>query len=110
MQNLKEYAEKSNTLIAAHRGASGEFPENTIIAIENAVKQGADIIEIDIQLTADNEIVAFHDDFLGRTAPGNKKISELKYNDLRNIDAGSFYSKDFSDQRIPHLNDVIDII
>lgn len=110
MKKLRNYAISQKVLIAAHRGASGNFPENTLIAIENAIIEGADIIELDIQLTADNEIVAFHDDYLGRTATGKKKISELKYNVLKNLDAGSWFSDEFSDQKIPHLNEVIDVL
>jgi glycerophosphoryl diester phosphodiesterase len=110
MENLKQFALEKEKLIVAHRGASGEQPENSLIAIEKAIQQGADMIEIDIQITADNEVIVFHDDYLGRTAPGNNKISEVNFEDIKNLDAGTWFSEQFKDEKIPLLNEVIDLI
>lgn len=110
MKSLKEFAFDVDKIIVAHRGASGDYPENTMIAINEAIKQGAKLIEVDIQFTLDDEIIIYHDDKLGRIAEGNQKISQLKYFDLKNLDAGSWFDKKFSNQRIPLLSDVLNLI
>lgn len=110
MDSLRDYAYCNDKFIVAHRGASGDFPENTVIAVENAILQGARIIEIDIQFTNDNEIVVFHDDSLGRTAQGNKLISELNYSDIKDLDNGSWFDIKFSNEKIPKLSDILHII
>ena len=95
--------------IIAHRGSSGEFPENTITAFWEAIKENADIVELDLQLTLDNHIVAFHDERVERIFEirTNKTIRDYKLKELKKLDAGSWFDKKFSDVRIPTLDEVI---
>ena len=71
--------------VFAHRGFSGKYPENTMLAFEKAVEVGADGIELDVHLSADGELVIIHDELVDRTTDGtglvgSKTLAELKYN------------------------------
>lgn len=110
MDTLKEFVEKKRTFIAAHRGASGVAPENTFAAYNEALKAGADMIEVDVQMTIDKQIICYHDFRLGRTTHGKKPIGRLPWKYLRKLDVGSWYDKYFHRERIPTLEDVIELI
>jgi glycerophosphoryl diester phosphodiesterase len=110
MDTLKEFVEKKGVFIAAHRGASGVAPENTIAAYEEALKGGAEMIEVDTQMTIDKKIICYHDFKLGRTAKGNKYIGRLPWKYLRKLDVGTWFDKYFHSQRIPTLTQTIDLL
>lgn len=93
-------------VIFAHRGASAHAPENTLSSFELALKQGAPAIELDAKLTADGEVVVFHDPAVDRTTDGHGRLSEMKLADLRSLDAGSFFSERFRGEKIPLLEEV----
>ncbi len=96
-------------LIVAHRGSSGTAPENTLAAFRQAISDGADMIELDVRMTKDFELVVLHDRSVYRTTGRRRKIRDLTLADLRSLDAGSWCSKRFADERIPSLRQVIDI-
>lgn len=110
MEKLKEFVERKKVFIAAHRGASGIAPENTIAAYEEAIKGGAEMIEIDVQMTFDKKIICYHDFKLGRTAIGKKPIARLPYKYLRKLDVGTWFDRYFQSERIPTLSDAINLI
>lgn len=93
--------------ITAHRGFSKAAPENTLAAVQAAIDGGADFAEIDVQQTADGVVVVIHDEDLNRIARVNKRIWEITYEDLRKLDAGSWFSPQFAGEPIPRLEDVI---
>lgn len=97
-------------LIIAHRGAAGEAPENTLASFKLAVEQECDAIELDIHLSADDEIVVCHDATIDRTTNGSGVIREMKVEELKQYDAGSWFSPKFKDEKIPLLEEVLDII
>lgn len=99
---------KHRPLVVAHRGSSGSAPENTMAAFRQAVAAGADMIEFDVRMTRDFELVVHHDRSLGRTSNGSGRIWDLTLDDLRGIDAGSWYSRKFSGERIPTLRQVLE--
>lgn len=74
--------------VIAHRGASGQFPENTLLAFREAVAQGADAVELDIRLTRDDVPVVMHDATLDRTTDGKGSVGERDLEALRGLDAG----------------------
>ena len=76
----------------AHRGGMNEAPENTFAAFDNAVKEGIDVLELDTRISADGEIVVFHDSTLDRTTDGSGKLEETKLADLKRLDPGSKFS------------------
>jgi len=81
-------------IVFGHRGASGEAPENTLIAFERALAQGAAILETDVHLTQDGEVVVAHDADLARTTNGVGNIAELRLDQLALLDAGHRFSPD----------------
>jgi glycerophosphoryl diester phosphodiesterase len=105
---LKERTEK--TLVVAHRGSSGSAPENTMAAFRMAIDAGVDMIELDVRMTKDFELVVHHDADLGRTTNGSGVIWEKTLDELKHLDAGSWYSPKFAGERIPTLQEVIDLL
>lgn len=97
------------TKITAHRGASAEYPENTIPAFEAAIDYGADWLEIDVQQTADGVLIVMHDSNLYRTTGVDKNVWEVTYDEIRDLDAGSYMGEEFCDVRISTLEEVLDL-
>ncbi len=77
------------TLIFAHRGFSALYPENTMLAFMKAEKTGVDGIELDVQLTKDQEVVVIHDEKVNRTTDGTGYVKELTFSEMKRLNAGS---------------------
>lgn len=97
----------SRCLIIAHRGASSVAPESTRAAIRAAVRRGADMIELDVQMTRDDRLVVFHDDRLQRTTNGRGRVVDATYAQLARLDAGSWFHARFAGERIVLLSEVL---
>jgi glycerophosphoryl diester phosphodiesterase len=93
--------------VTAHRGSSLKAPENTISALQQAIADGADYAEIDVQTTADGVVILMHDADLMRVASIDRGIGEIRYEELGEIDIGSWFSKDFSNERTATLDEAI---
>lgn len=93
--------------VTAHRGASKDYPENTLASFVGAKEMGADWIELDVQETKDGKIVVIHDTNLKRTTGVDKNIYEATYEEIKDLDAGSHLNSDFKDERIPLFEDVV---
>jgi glycerophosphoryl diester phosphodiesterase len=87
--------------IIGHRGASGEYPENTLLAFERAVAEGADSLEFDVRLSADGAVVVIHDPTLDRTTDGAGPVGAHTLEALKEFDAGD-------GERIPLLTEVLE--
>ena len=98
---------EDNVQIMAHRGASSTAPENTLAAIQHAIEAGANWIEIDVQETADGEVVVFHDSDFMRQAGNRLKVWDARLEDLQQIDIGSWFASEFSAERVPTLAEVL---
>jgi glycerophosphoryl diester phosphodiesterase len=94
-------------LLIAHRGASGHAPENTMAAFRKAVALGVNFIETDLQLTRDTRLVAIHDDTVNRTTNGHGVVHDLSLDELRKLDAGSWFGSEFTGERIPILEEIL---
>ena len=94
----------------AHRGASGDFPENTRLAFEEAIEAEADMIEMDCQLTRDGHIVVFHDERLKRTAGVSGNLRSKSLEQLKQLDVGRWKKKSFRGERVLTLEEVLAII
>jgi glycerophosphoryl diester phosphodiesterase len=94
--------------IIAHRGASGHAPENTQAAFERAVQLGAGFIETDLHLTRDAQFVAIHDAALERTTNGRGSVRDFTLAELRRLDAGKWFDREYMGQRIPTLDEVLE--
>ncbi|RAS74329.1 glycerophosphodiester phosphodiesterase [Priestia endophytica] len=90
----------------AHRGASGYAPENTFAAYFLALKMKSDYLEIDVQMSRDGELVLIHDKTVERTTDGNGLVSEKTLHELKELDAGEWFSGEFKNERIPTLPEV----
>ena len=91
----------------AHRGASADAPENTIYAFAAAMEMDADGIELDVQQTADGAAVVTHDANLRRVSGWNRKVSDVTYEELLDLDVGSWFAPEFGEARIMTLEEVL---
>ncbi len=96
--------------IIAHRGASSMAPENTMASFRKAMDIGVDMVEIDVHLTQDDHLVVLHDSTLERTTNGNGPVSEINFEDLRKLDAGTWFDASFENERVPAIQEVFDLI
>lgn len=97
-------------MVVGHRGSSKVAPENTISAARLAWDQGAHAVEVDVHLSSDNQIVVIHDKGTKRTTGVDYEVSKTPYHTLQGLDAGSWKNKKYKDEKIPVLNDIVDII
>lgn len=103
-------------LVLGHRGASGDAPENTLVAFELALRQGADGVEFDVHLSSDGVPVVIHDTRLARTTSSRGRVYRHTFAQLRKLDAGSWFNRRFPararsrfvDRKIPSLAEVLD--
>ena len=94
----------------AHRGASGAFPENTRLAFNKAIAAGADMIELDCQLTQDGHVVIFHDEKLARTAAARGALRDRTLAQLKELDIGKWRGKAFKGERILTLEEALETV
>jgi len=87
----------------AHRGASVDYPENTLLAFNRAIEMGVDALELDLHLSRDNALVVIHDSTLDRTTNGFGLVAHQSLADIRKLDAGQ-------GQKVPILAEVFDLV
>ncbi|MEP4149515.1 MAG: glycerophosphodiester phosphodiesterase [Halioglobus sp.] len=97
-------------LIIAHRGSAGAAPENTIASISQAIEDGSDWVEIDVQETLDGEVIVIHDSDFMKLAGDPIKVWDGELARIQEIDVGSWFDPRFADQRVPTLAEVLQII
>lgn len=97
--------------IIAHRGASGEAPENTLSAIQKAIDIGVDYIEFDVRLTKDGIPVVIHDDMVFRTTGYThaRYVHDLTLDQIKTLDVGSWFDRRFAGETIPTLEEVLQV-
>jgi glycerophosphoryl diester phosphodiesterase len=91
----------------AHRGASGRFPENTLNAFGAAIDVGAQMCELDVQITSDGAVGEIHDETVDRTTDGRGVVRAMTLDELKRLDAGARYGSEFTGERIPTLDEVL---
>jgi glycerophosphoryl diester phosphodiesterase len=102
---------KPSVLNIAHRGASGTFPENTLAAFRAAIAAGAQMCELDVQLTRDRAVVVMHDDTVDRTTDGHGAVAEFNLGELKRLDAGvRFDAGACRGERVPTLDEVFEAV
>ncbi len=94
------FKESKNFYIIAHRGASAYFPENTLLSFSKAIELNADMIELDIRKTRDEQLVVIHDQTVDRTTNGKGKVSSMTYDQIQKLDAGQ-------GEKVPSLKDAL---
>ncbi|MFQ6113109.1 MAG: glycerophosphodiester phosphodiesterase [bacterium] len=109
-KNGKSFYEWGGVKVVGHRGNVKFTPENTIPGFEIAIEYGADLIEMDVRETKDGELVIIHDETVDRTTNGTGKVSELTLKEIKELDAGSWFSPKFKGVRIPTLKEALSTI
>ncbi len=97
-------------LVIAHRGDSSAAPENTLSAFSSALSSGADGVELDVRLTRDEQLIVFHDRLLNRTSNGKGLVSHATLDQVRSLDAGSWFGPAFRGERAPTLDEVFELL
>lgn len=95
--------------VTAHRGYSAAYPENTIPAFKGAIQVGADWAELDVQQTADGEVIVMHDSNLKRTTGLDKEVWQVTWDEIKDLDNGSWFDKKYQTVRIPILEEVLKV-
>lgn len=94
--------------IAAHRGDRAAAPENTIPAIDAALAGSRDFVEVDVQLTLDRAPVLIHDTTVDRTTDGTGRVADLTLEQIRRLDAGSWFGDAFAGTQVPIFGEFVD--
>ncbi|WP_019913103.1 glycerophosphodiester phosphodiesterase [Paenibacillus sp. HW567] len=94
----------------AHRGASAVCPENTMAAFRKGLELGATGIETDVQMTSDGGLVLIHDENLKRTTNGSGYVKDKTLSEALELDAGSWFGAEFTGERIPALEELLDLL
>lgn len=94
-------------LVIAHRGASLRAPENTLAAFRQAIDDGADAVELDVRLTGDGVPVVLHDASLERTTGVAAQVADVTFDQMRRLEAGGWFGRDFRGEKIPTLEEVL---
>ncbi len=102
--------EQGRPLVFAHRGASKVAPENTLPAFEAAIRMGADGVELDVQYSSDGALVIFHNPHLDATTDGKGRVTAHTLDELRALDAGSWFDPQFAGTRIALLDEALDLL
>lgn len=95
--------------IVAHRGFACCFPENTLVAIQGAFDMGADGVEIDVRFTRDGVPMLMHDETLDRTTNGSGLLSDYRYRQIRELDACSWFGREFPKCKVPTLQEALEV-
>lgn len=104
--------------VVAHRGASAEAPENTLAAVRRAIARDADLVEVDVQRTKDGALVLLHDTTLARTTNVRRMfprrapwlVSDFTADEIARLDAGSWFSPQHAGERIPTLEQLVEVL
>lgn len=97
-------------VVIGHRGAAAYAPENTLESIHTAADMGMKWVELDVKLTKDMVPIIFHDDDLDRTTNGHGPVAAMNFTDIRELEAGRWFSEGYGDVRIPTLEEAIEVI
>lgn len=108
IERIRRQVAERPVKIAYHRGAKADAPENTWPAVEQALRLGADYVEIDIHTTADGRHVLIHDRTLDRTTNGHGPVNQATLTEILALDAGGWFGPEFTGTRVPVLEELIE--
>lgn len=101
---------KHKTLVAAHRGNSKYFPENTMSAFQSALSLDVDMVETDVHMTKDGELIIMHDHTVDRTTNGFGEIRNMTLAEIRSLDAGSWKGEEFKGEQVPTFVEFLELV
>ena len=96
--------------LIGHRGVAAHAPENTLASLRKAAELGVRWVEFDVRLSRDGHPVLFHDEHLSRTTNGRGRVADHDLVELKRLDAGARFDPTFREERIPTLNEAIDVL
>jgi len=96
--------------LICHRGLAGWAPENTLAAMREAIRRGAQFAEVDVRRSADGVIVLMHDETVDRTTGGQGRVDGLTWDEISKLDAGSHFSPVFAGEPVPTLDQVLALV
>ena len=99
----------NKTSAIAHRGFSAAAPENTLAAFRKAIELKPDFMECDVHRTKDGHLVVIHDPTVDRTTNGKGAVADMTLAEIRELDAGSWFSPEYAGERIPTLEEALDL-
>lgn len=108
--NVSLVKKPEGIMTIGHRGANAYAPENTLAAFRKAILMGMDMIELDVHMTSDSQLVVIHDDTVDRTTDGSGYIIQMTLEEIRKLDAGSWFNVSFAGERIPTLEESLALI
>ncbi|MFC1889250.1 glycerophosphodiester phosphodiesterase [Thermodesulfobacteriota bacterium] len=97
-------------MIIAHRGVNKFAPENTLPAIEMAIEMDLDYVEIDVRTTKDARLVLMHDNTVDGTTDGSGRVRDLTAEEIRALDAGSWFSPEYEGTTVPFLEEALEVM
>jgi glycerophosphoryl diester phosphodiesterase len=108
-RNIFHWTGKFSVMVIAHRGFSGDAPENTLAAFQKAIEVDSDMMEFDVHISRDGQVVVIHDDTLERTTNGHGQVADYTLKELKQLDAGFWFAKRFSGETIPTLEEALQL-
>ncbi|MBO6946583.1 MAG: glycerophosphodiester phosphodiesterase [Rhodospirillales bacterium] len=96
--------------VIGHRGAAGLAPENTLVSLRRARREGATWVEFDVKLSRDGVAILFHDDTLQRTSSGNGPVGGFDFDRIRKLEAGAWFGASFAGTRIPTFPEAMQML
>jgi glycerophosphoryl diester phosphodiesterase len=106
-KNQQPFYQWEGIIVVGHRGTVKFAPENTMSSFERAIELGADLLEMDVRETKDGHMVILHDDTVDRTTNGRGLVTDLTLQEIKALDAGSWFSPEFRGERVPTLKEVL---
>ena len=103
---IRDAMNSGETLVFGHRGAMAHAPMNTLASFQAAYDQGAQGVELDVQLSRDGHLVVVHDFAVDATTDGQGRVADLSLTALKALDAGGWYAEAFAGETIPTLDEV----
>ena len=91
-------------ILFAHRGDLTNAPENTLPAFQQAIRKGADGVELDAKLTSDGHVIVIHDTTVNRTTDGSGRVASMPLTEIRSLDAGKWFGEGFRGTNVPLLS------
>src|SRR5689334_13189345 len=106
---LSATAQTRRVVAIAHRGEHLRNPENTVPAFREAIRLGADYIEVDVRTTADGKLVLMHDATVDRCTTGHGEVAKMTFDEIRALDAGIRKDPEFAGTKVPTFDEVLDL-
>ncbi|CAG7598057.1 Glycerophosphodiester phosphodiesterase [Paenibacillus solanacearum] len=107
---IERLRNNSSILLVGHRGYKSDYPENTLLAFQESLQMGIDVLEFDLRYSKDRVIMVIHDETVDRTTDGTGKVSDFTAEQLKRLDAGGWFGKPFEGLKIPTFDELCQLL